>query len=1029
MKFFTHVIVGLFLVFSLDASAQFCGFDQRHNTLLKNEAFARQMIENEEQIQRLIASGNIGTRLDSDPPYTIPVVFHVIHSGGEIGSNYNPTDAQLQALLQYTNQVYAGTAQGMAGGVGNMQVQFALAKRDPNCNPTSGIVRVNGSAVSGYTANGVRFNSDNGATELSIKNLSRWNTSAYYNIWIVNKFDGVDGFCDEGVVGGFAYIPGAPSNLDGTMMLASFAVEGNTVLAHELGHAFNLYHPFEGSSNASQCPNNANCTSQGDRVCDTDPISNNVTGGVTSFACRTGINPCTGTPYGINTEHNIMSYTDCPNLFTAGQKVRVLAAAAAGRLSLTTSMGATAPNLSPVCPPKINFAVVMSSVSEASAGVMDCRRYSDYTYKMVIGNGATQPAMVTLSINGGTATNNFDYILSTNNDFVTPSNILSFPAGSIDSQSFKIRVFDDGYIEPSETIVLGFEVAANGGNALKGEAITNMTVTITDNDTEPIYELIKTDVVGTLCYLMGTSTAGSNPLNAKLEQKKNTWILRASELTARGFRAGLITNIALYVQKNSTRPYTNFQIKMGATSRNYLVDGGAFGVTTSTVASIPSFTTVNEWNTITLDVPFNWNGISNVCIELCYQNAAADPNQLSDVTFGYFDGGTTNQGSMYWSNTINCTTPYSGISYYQNGLKPTTGLVMKIAPNRTASTVNATTTGYLGPFGEMYFYTASNQILAKIKNLTNWDYGCTQVTIDRAGNGTKPFINNNAANAISDKTIVVIPTNNNPAGQYEITLFYTPSEVNGYKTGTSTLWAQAALVKTTNAISSYPAGSVPVESAMMGSNFEQGFFGPDSTIKATFTGSFSGFGVIPSATVLPVSWLTFYGKMDRGNAQLDWATASEQNNSHFEVETSRDANAFVSLGQVKGAGNSTQVSQYNFTHIKPLSGINYYRIRQVDKDGKSSLSQVIGLRAENSGKAPSLYPNPASDRVMVDWGSLAGQAGRWELLSPDMKALRNGQSAFTSSVQGISIGDLPAGVYYLKLMSGKEVKMLRFIKQ
>ncbi len=329
----------------------------------------------------------------------------------------------------------------------------------------------------------------------------------------------------------------------------------------------------------------------------------------------------------------------------------------------------------------------------------------------------------------------------------------------------------------------------------------------------------------------------------------------------------------------------------------------------------------------------------------------------------------------------------------------------------------------------MYFYTASGNILAKVKNLTNWDYGCTSVTIDRAGTGTKAFINNNAANAISDKTISVIPANNNPAGQYEITLFYRPDEVAGYKTGTGTLWQQAGIAKATNAISSYTPGSVPVEATVMGTSIVKGVYGLDSTIKATFSGSFSGFGVVPSSAVLPVNWLSFDGKMVHGNAELAWSTASEQNNSHFDVEISRDANRFSGIGTVKGAGTSAQASKYAFTHVKPLAGINYYRIRQVDKDGKSSLSQVIGLRSEASGEAPSLYPNPATSHVMLDWGAMAGQPGRWELLTPDMKALKTGQSAFTSAVQGISIGELPSGVYYLRLVSGKVVKVLRFVKQ
>jgi hypothetical protein len=1029
MKNFTHAILGFFLILSLQGVAQLCGFDHRHEEMLKNEAFAKQMIQNEEQIQRLIQSGNLNPRLNSDLPYTIPVVFHVIHTGGAIGSSYNPSDADLIAMLNYTNQVFAGTAAGMSGGVGNMQVQFALAKRDPNCNPTTGIVRVNGSGVSGYAANGVRLFST-GVSELSIKNLSRWNTSQYYNIWIVNKFDGADGLDGNPVIAGFANFPGGSANVDGAMMLAAFAEDGNKVLPHELGHALNLYHPFQGSSNSGQCPANSNCATQGDRVCDTDPISSNVTGGVTSFVCRTGNNPCTGTPYSINTENNIMSYTECFTLFTAGQKERVLAAMLlADRLSLTTSPGATAPSMAPVCAPKINFVLTAANAPEAPNNLVDCRRYTDYVVPMNIASAPSQNASVSVSVNGGTALNAYDFILTTNDDFNTPSNVLTFPTGSFANRSFKIRVFDDAYIEGNETIIVGFSVAANGGNALKGEGITEMTINITDNDAEPKQQEEKVDVVGSIQYTLGTAADGSHPLNPKLAQKKNAWIIRANELTARGFKAGTITAIALNIQKNSTRPYQNFQIKMGATAANYLIDGGAIVVPTSTVRSIPNFNTVNGWNTIALDAPFAWNGTSNVCIELCYQNDAAEESQSSDVTIGYTDGGSATQASFYFQSDRNCATSFSSVNSYINGVKPTTRFVMIIPQNQTETLLNASTNGYLGPFGEMYFYTATGNILAKIKNLTNWDYGCTEVKIDRAGNGTKAFVNDNTANAITDKTISVIPTNNNPAGQYEITLFYRPDEVAGYKTATGTLWQDAGMVKATNAISSYTPGSVPSGETTMGGSVVKGFYGADSTIKATFTGSFSGFGVVPSATVLPVNWLSFNGKVVRGNAELDWSTASEQHNSHFDVEISRDASGFAKIGTVKGAGTSNQVSHYAFSHIKPLAGINYYRIRQVDKDGRSSLSQVIGLRSETSGEAPSLYPNPASSKVMLDWGEMAGQPGRWDLLTPDMKALKSGQSAFTSAVQGISIGELPAGVYYLKLSSGKQVKVLRFVKQ
>ena len=112
-------------------------------------------------------------------------------------------------------------------------------------------------------------------------------------------------------------------------MLATQMTAGEKTLPHEIGHALNLYHPFQGSANNTQCPANANCTTDGDRVCDTDPIFNNFNAGtgVYSFACRTGANVCAPpNNYTINTESNFMSYTNCYTLFTNGQKARAQAA-------------------------------------------------------------------------------------------------------------------------------------------------------------------------------------------------------------------------------------------------------------------------------------------------------------------------------------------------------------------------------------------------------------------------------------------------------------------------------------------------------------------------------------------------------------------------------------------------------------------------------------------------------------------------------------------------------------------------------
>ncbi|GEM_PF-5916945 len=295
-----------------------CGFDILHNKLLKNDSeYARTIEKNDERISKLLQSRQIkyyNRTLNESGVYVIPIVIHVMHTGGVEGTIYNPSKQQILSTIDYLNQVYNGSYPGIEG-VGNIEIQFELAKRSPSSVCTDGIVRIDASSLPGYISNGINADNINGCPELTLKNLARWNTNDYYNIWIVNKIDGEDGTSANPFIAGFAHFPGASSSIDGTVLLATQMLPGLKTLPHELGHALNLYHTFQGST-SSNCPINLFCSLFGDRVCDTDPNSQ-------SFSCRTETNPCTSAPFSSNTEKNYMSYTSCFTLFTNGQKERM----------------------------------------------------------------------------------------------------------------------------------------------------------------------------------------------------------------------------------------------------------------------------------------------------------------------------------------------------------------------------------------------------------------------------------------------------------------------------------------------------------------------------------------------------------------------------------------------------------------------------------------------------------------------------------------------------------------------------------
>ena len=98
-----------------------------------------------------------------------------------------------------------------------------------------------------------------------------------------------------------------------------------------------------------------------------------------------------------------------------------------------------------------------------------------------------------------------------------------------------------------------------------------------------------------------------------------------------------------------------------------------------------------------------------------------------------------------------------------------------------------------------------------------------------------------------------------------------------------------------------------------------------------------------SVTPLPIELITFSGQKEGNNNQLNWTTASEQNNDYFTVEKTTDNENFMSVGKVDGAGNSTEIIDYSLVDYDVLPVVNYYRLKQTDFDGKYTFSEVITI--------------------------------------------------------------------------------------
>jgi len=149
-------------------------------------------------------------------------------------------------------------------------------------------------------------------------------------------------------------------------------------------------------------------------------------------------------------------------------------------------------------------------------------------------------------------------------------------------------------------------------------------------------------------------------------------------------------------------------------------------------------------------------------------------------------------------------------------------------------------------------------------------------------------------------------------------------------------------------------------------------------------------GVSPngfSLSTLPVLFNSFYATKSNNNVVLNWSTAMEHNNKNFEVQRSFDGSTWTVIAIMLGAGNSDNITQYSYTDKNMTAAVAYYRIRQVDIDGKSEYSTVKTIRSNETAPAAKIYAsgnivniefnqeikNPVTVRIIDMNGRVMGQ--------------------------------------------------------
>jgi Zn-dependent metalloprotease len=626
--------------------------------------------------------------------------------------------------------------------------------------------------------------------------------------------------------------------------------------------------------------------------------------------------------------------------------------------------------------PSVEFVTTSTLVNEGEAQMAgpapnECLKYIEKTVTVRINKAPSQPVTITLQPPTGTAVEGLtaDYSIS-------PVTFV-LQAGHL-QEDIKVRIYNDAYAEETETFTLTYTLASpDGGDAYREAGNQSHTFTIKDDDLIPnavetvlVSEDFETGmpsgwtVVGGGTYpsawsvvlLSSVSLDAAKPRLLFINSDASGVGLIDKVVESAPFNTVGMTNINLsfqeyfYVWPSSFAEQGIVDVWDGSAWRNIFVQNQETGTSGSWISPASR----------------------KISIPAAYANAAMK------IRFRYIAN-----YDFWW-----------GIDNVK---------VVADSPKQIQSAVTVSPAEeYFGPHATAHFFDpVSGSLIAKIANLSNHDYGCTTVHIDRAGIDETTRGGNDK---VTKKTFKVTPAYNNPSGSYEITLYYKADELPHFN-GTKI----RSMVKSPGNIMASAAGSVSYSEVQVSPVLTY-----DYAYKATFHNGFSGFGlsdVPPSGGPLPVNLITFEGQNSNEGNLLNWRTTLEINNAYFAVEKTVNGRDFEEIGRVAGVENPAVSNRYQYLDTAPSKGVNYYRLRQADHNGRQTYSKIIAITAHRARELK-FFPNPVQSVFTM------------EVPDPEMKFVHLkvinslGQEVLAKQNAKPSLGrvsldleKLPAGIY------------------
>lgn len=773
---------------------------QSRGMAVSDDAFEAWLAPKVEEIKRLRLAGRLPSVIK------IPVVVHVIHNGDAVGVNENIADGQVLSQITVFNQDFrrmSGTP-GFGSGV-DTTIEFCLAKVDPNGNPTTGIDRVNRGIATYNTMAAIQ----------TAKTATIWDPTKYLNMWTFAfgggmsttlgyaqfpSGSGLEGMgtdpCIDDLGGGNATTDGVVCNYTtwGSRTIfpagtyAGTQYDKGRTMTHEVGHMLGLRHTWgDGDCTVDDfCADTPNC--------DSDYYAGAGTGG-----CNAPVQ-CGNT----RQIENYMDYSDdgCMNMFTQDQKDRMLAV-------LMNSPRRDDLLVSTVCepttqPPYIQFKRVACEVrlpSSYSEGTT-CN-FTDVTIPLSISKAPSANAVVTFSVSGTSSANINDI------EFITPT--VTFNSGSTADQNLVLRIYNDGYVEGNEELIVTFSVNNNGGNAQKNPNEDDVfQVTIIDNDSNV------TPVINQTLFSDNFSDGDASDwsiVDANGNPDDDWNLVQESNWTAPFgiysdyFMASYSWNGVDY-SPNNFLSTPQISIPTGSTNINLSYFAGS--------GSDPSFYSENYevWISTTTGSQANITA----------------GTRLVDTVIPAMGGATYNvtiPNSFAGQNVYISFRHHDTTGEWLLGVDNVVVTAQQTVSIQTATNVATAGQNRLKGSGAAFYRDATNgNIMARVSVNDSNNYGCTSTSVTRAGTSAVQYgTSTNVIDFATSKQFTITPANV-VSGNATITFYFTEAEIAGWEAATGNSRSLLYVVR--------DGSTREIQPVTIGS------FGTGVTLTATFTGGIQG---------------------------------------------------------------------------------------------------------------------------------------------------------------------------------------------